>query len=104
MKQIFIVNDEQNGAKVVSESVLAADIRKELKQRNITDYRRCDVESLAKDVVMDYVGKSVSIEKYQEMIDLFINVIVTFHTITPYIFMKDYFSYSENSVHVYSGE
>lgn len=88
MKPLFIVNDEQNGTKVVSENVLTNDIRESLKNRG--EYKRCDVESLAHDVVIENAGKAISGESYQRMIANYVQVLTTFHTITPYIFMKDY--------------
>ena len=90
MKPLFIVNDEQNGTKVVSENVLTNDIRESLKNRGISEYKRCDVESLAHDVVMDKAGKAIDSEDYQRMIANYVQVLTTFHTITPFIFMKDY--------------
>ena len=90
MKPLFIVNDEQNGTKVVSENVLTNDIREALKRNNITDYKRCDVESLAHDVVIENAGKAIIGESYQRMLHNYVQVLTTFHTITPYIFMKDY--------------
>ena len=90
MKPLFIVNDEKNGTKVVSENVLTNDIRESLKNRGITEYKRCDVESLAHDVVIEHAGKAIDSEDYQRMIANYVQVLTTFHTITPYIFMKDY--------------
>ena len=90
MKPLFIVNDEQNGTKVVSENVLTSDIRESLKNKGISEYKRCDVESLAHDVVIEHAGKAISGESYQRMIANYVQVLTTFHTITPYIFMKDY--------------
>lgn len=90
MKPLFIVNDEQNGTKVVSENVLTNDIRESLKNRGITEYKRCDVESLAHDVVIEHAGKAISCESYQSMIANYVQVLITFHIITPYIFMKEY--------------
>ena len=90
MKPLFIVNDEQNGTKVVSENVLTNDIRESMKKKNITSYKLCDVESLAHDVVIENAGKAIDGETYQRMLHNYVQVLTTFHEITPFIFMKDY--------------
>ena len=88
MKPLFIVNDAQ-GTKVVSANVLTKDIRDVFAQHNITNYKRCDVESLAEDVVIEKAGKAISSEEYAQMINQYVYVLQEYNNITPYRYLVD---------------
>lgn len=90
MKPLFIVNDEKNGTKVVSENVLTNDIREAFKNNGSTNYKRCDVESLAHDVVMDNAGKAITQAEYDKMIAHYVYALQEYNNITPYRFMMDH--------------
>ena len=90
MRPIFIVNDEEKGTKVVSENVLTNDIREAFKNNGSTNYKRCDVESLARDVVMDNAGKAIAQEAYDKMVAHYVFVLQEYNTLTPYRFMMDH--------------
>jgi len=82
-KEIFIVNGTE-GTKIVSARVLAADIRKKLENQS---YKRCDVESISKDLVRDYKGRAVTEEDYVTLVNHTACVMTEYNVLTPYKYM-----------------
>lgn len=89
MRPIFIVTDETADPRIISASALCADIRRVFVERDITDYKRCDVESLCEDVVNVNSGKSIPSEEYAQMVNQYVYALQEYHKLTPYRYLTE---------------